>query len=166
MSTQKIHIIGGPGSGKTYIASKLAIMDDITAYDLDQVFWDQSQATYVRASQEVRSAKLNEILAQSSWVIEGVYYKWLAPSFEDADVIIVLTTPLWKRQWRISKRFITRKFFQGQYHKETLKSFIELWKWNRDFDRDNLARIKTFIAHHQHKVRYCDSLEQVKRELR
>ncbi|MDN3685090.1 hypothetical protein QW180_21950 [Vibrio sinaloensis] len=65
----------------------------------------------MRASQEVRSAKLNEILAQSSWVIEGVYYKWLAPSFEDADVIIVLTTPLWKRQWRISKRFITRKFF-------------------------------------------------------
>ena len=40
MKYRKIHIIGGPGSGKSYIAKKLSTLYNIKAYDLDDLFWD------------------------------------------------------------------------------------------------------------------------------
>ncbi|MDU0111706.1 hypothetical protein RT723_01495 [Psychrosphaera aquimarina] len=55
MQYRKIHIIGGPGSGKTYSSKKLQKETSLIAYDLDQVFWDQSENTYIRASEELRS---------------------------------------------------------------------------------------------------------------
>lgn len=36
----KIHIIGGPGSGKTYLAEKLSKELGIQHYDLDELQWD------------------------------------------------------------------------------------------------------------------------------
>ena len=36
----KIHIIGGSGSGKTYLADKLSKEYGITHYDLDELQWD------------------------------------------------------------------------------------------------------------------------------
>ena len=131
MKHRKIHIVGGPGSGKTYSSKKLQLSTSLIAYDLDQVFWDQSENTYVRASEELRSGKLHTILSNESWIIEGVYYKWLEKSFYDADVIVILNPPVIKRQWRIFKRFITRKFLLGDFRKETFSSFLELWRWNK-----------------------------------
>ncbi|WP_206064478.1 hypothetical protein [Neptunomonas sp. XY-337] len=110
MQSNRIHIIGGPGSGKTYISQNLQSITDLTAYDLDQVFWDQSQNTYTRASEESRAEKLSSILSNEKWIIEGVYYKWLDESFQNADLIVILNPPLIKRQWRIFKRFVYVNF--------------------------------------------------------
>ncbi|KJY74839.1 DNA topology modulation protein FlaR [Vibrio nigripulchritudo] len=163
MQYRKIHIIGGPGSGKTYSAKKLQQTSDLTAYDLDRVFWDQSQDSYVRASEEMRTKKLQEILANESWIIEGVYYKWLEESFQNADIIVILNPPLFKRQWRILKRFLVRKFILGHFRKETFPSFIELWRWNKKFDSDNMMRIADFTSKYKDKTVYCSSYEEIKR---
>ncbi|CCN80878.1 conserved hypothetical protein [Vibrio nigripulchritudo SFn27] len=160
---RKIHIIGGPGSGKTYSAKKLQQTSDLTAYDLDRVFWDQSQDSYVRASEEMRTKKLQKILANESWIIEGVYYKWLEESFQKADIIVILNPPLFKRQWRILKRFLVRKFILGHFRKETFSSFIELWRWNKKFDNDNMIRITDFTSEYKDKTVYCSNYEEVKR---
>jgi len=162
MRFRRIHIIGGPGSGKTYISKKLQLITDLTAYDLDQVFWDQSQNTYIRASEESRAEKLNSILSNEKWIIEGVYYKWLEKSFQNADLIVVLNPPLIKRQWRIFKRFVIHKFFLGDYRKETFMNFIELWRWNKNFDQDNMVRIVDFTSKHKKKIVYCSSYKEVK----
>ncbi len=163
MQYRKIHIIGGPGSGKTYSSNKLQLITDLTAYDLDNVFWDQSQNSYTRASEKVRSEKLNAILTNDNWIIEGVYYKWLEESFQKADVIVILNPPLIKRQWRILKRFLVRKFFLGDYRKESLSSFIELWRWNRKFDGDNMVRIADFTSQYKDKIVYCSSYDELRR---
>ena len=55
MRYQRIHVLGGPGSGKTYVAAKIAAALGIQAYDLDDLFWDSSAPTYsVKADQEKR----------------------------------------------------------------------------------------------------------------
>lgn len=161
MQYHRIHIIGGPGSGKTYISQKLQGFTSLTAFDLDEVFWDQSQNSYIRSSEESRAEKLNLILSKEKWIIEGVYYKWLDVSFKNADIIIILNPPLIKRQWRILKRFFIRKFFLGPYRKETFKNFKDLWRWNRNFDDDNMVRINEFISQHKEKIVYCSSYKEV-----
>jgi adenylate kinase family enzyme len=158
---RKIHIIGGPGSGKTYCSSKLQKATNLIAYDLDQVFWDQSENSYVRASEELRSEKLNEILSRNSWIIEGVYYKWLEESFRKADIIVILNPPIITRQWRIFKRFIIRKFLLGCFRKETFASFVELWQWNRKFDGDNMVRIADFTSQYKDKIIYCKNHKEL-----
>jgi adenylate kinase family enzyme len=40
MQYRKIHIVGGPGSGKSYIARRLSTLYNINSYDLDDIFWD------------------------------------------------------------------------------------------------------------------------------
>ena len=106
----KIHIIGGPGSGKSYAANRLAQMLDIPVFDLDQLFWDLSSARYgTRTSEDVRDNKLREIFQKDKWIIEGVYYSWLYDSFAQADMIIILNPNPFLRTWRILKRFIKRK---------------------------------------------------------
>jgi adenylate kinase family enzyme len=159
---RKIHIIGGPGSGKSFISNKLERETSITAHDLDKIFWDQSQNTYIRASEELRLGKLNEILSTDSWIIEGVYYKWLEETFRNADIIVILTTPVFTRQWRILKRFLVRKYLSGQFRKETFSNFIELWQWNKKFDGDNMVRIADFTSEYKDKVIYCEGYNEVK----
>ena len=161
MQYRKIHIIGGPGSGKTYISNKLEKEIGITAHDLDSVFWDLSENTYIRASEELRTGKLSKILSKSSWIIEGVYYKWLEESFRNADIIVILNTPVITRQWRILKRFLVRKFLLGEYRKETFSNFIELWQWNKKFDNDNMVRICDVTSKYKEKVIYCEDYNEV-----
>ncbi len=92
----RIHIIGGSGSGKSYIAAKLARHLGVPSHDLDELFWDQAAGGYgFRTDPAKRDKQLKEIVAQDGWIIEGVYYQWLTPSFEAADVIIALTPSIW-----------------------------------------------------------------------
>ena len=114
---QRIHIIGGPGSGKTYAARHLSDSFGIPTYDLDDLFWDRAAQRYGVPESEVgRDVKLASITAEAAWIIEGVYYRWLRPSFERAEIIFVLRPNFFVRDWRILKRFVSRKF--GDYANE------------------------------------------------
>jgi adenylate kinase family enzyme len=69
---KRIHIIGGPGSGKTYAASQLSHRLGIPAYDLDDLFWDSTVQVYgIRAPDADRDARLDAIVNESRWIIEG-----------------------------------------------------------------------------------------------
>ena len=166
MRYRKIHIIGAPGSGKTFSADKLQQLTNINTCDLDRIFWDQSKTTYIRANEKCRTKELNKILSQDHWIIEGVYYKWLADSFHDADIIVFLNPSVFIRQWRIFKRFLKRKFILGHFRKETLSSFIEMFWWNQKFDKDNRLRILSFTKAHQDKLIFCKNFEEISLKLK
>ncbi len=159
---RKIHIIGGPGSGKTFSSTKLQALTNLNAYDLDKVFWDQNKNAYVRSSEEHRAEKLSQVLSQENWIIEGVYYKWLADSFRDADLIVILNPPVLLRQWRIFKRFLKRKFILGQFRKESLSSFMEMYLWNQKYDNDNMVRILDFLTEYNHKIIFCKNYNELR----
>ena len=82
----RIHIIGPSGSGKSYLAERLAEKYSLPHYDLDDVRWDRTAGKYgVKQPDEVRDRLLSELAAQSDWIIEGVYYAWVGQSFARAD---------------------------------------------------------------------------------
>ena len=123
----KIHIIGGSGSGKSYLADVLSKKYKISHYDLDNLQWDNTANTYgVKMPEDRRNKLLKEILEKENWIIEGVYYKWCLQCFEDADVIYILEVPRMIYRFRIIKRFIKRKLGieKGKY--KFFKSFTKM----------------------------------------
>ena len=163
MKHQKLHIIGGPGSGKSYIARRLSEKYRLPRHDLDDIFWDRSHADYIRSGDEARQRNLESILANEAWIIEGVYYKWLEKSFEGADKIIVLNAPVLLRQWRILRRYLGYKLSRSHEKNETFANLIELMSWNQKYDRDNLVRFYAFSKAQAHKIVVCSSFSEVEK---
>jgi adenylate kinase family enzyme len=149
----KIHIIGGPGSGKTFLAQKLSAQLGIPHYDLDALQWDNTSRSYgTKRDAQERDALLREILQKDDWIIEGVYYAWCGQCFADADRIYVLSVPRCQYRYRIIRRFVRRKLGLEKGKKETLKSLSDLLKWADKFQRTNLVEIRKLLKAYPDKV--------------
>ncbi|MFZ2538402.1 MAG: DNA topology modulation protein FlaR [Oscillospiraceae bacterium] len=149
----KIHIIGGSGTGKTYLAKQLSIKYNVARYDLDDLFWDNSANQYgVKMPLGKRDEMLKSILEKDDWIIEGVYYSWLKDSFSEADTIIVLDISKRVYTFRIIYRFIKRKLGIEQGKKESVKSLINLLKWTKKFQKDNLPQIYSALGNYINKT--------------
>lgn len=149
----KIHIIGCSGCGKTYLAKALSNKYNIPHYDLDDIQWDNNAQSYsVKMPIEKRNSLLEEILANSEWIIEGVYYAWVQQSFDEADKIYVLDMPRYLYKSRIIIRFIKRKLGIQKGKKETWKSVSALLKWTDTFQNKNLIEIKSILNKYGSKV--------------
>ncbi len=149
----KIHIIGGPGSGKTFLAEKLSKELGISHFDLDDLQWDNKSASYgVKRSPDERDRLLNNVLSHNDWIIEGVYYAWCQQCFADADRIYVLNVPRYKYRYRIIRRFVRRKLGLEKGKKENLKSLRELLKWADKYQRANLVEIRKLLIPYSDKV--------------
>lgn len=162
MTKPRIHIIGGPGSGKSVVAADLSRRLGIPAYDLDDLFWDAAASRYgFRADAAVRDRKLAEIVAQEGWVIEGVYYGWLAPSFEAADIIVALSPSIWVRHWRVIRRFTLRKLGCAATKYESLLDMWRLLRWSHAYDRRHLVEASKTIRGCGRQIVVCTTPEQV-----
>jgi adenylate kinase family enzyme len=136
----RIHIIGGPGSGKSVAASALAKVYHVEPTDLDQLFWDRSAAEYgVKVRSADRDQTLARVLERPSWIIEGVYYSWVESSLQAADVILIMTVPPWRRDCRIVSRFVRRRLGFEASKRESLSDLWRLLAWNHAYDRNNLT---------------------------
>jgi adenylate kinase family enzyme len=154
VKTLKIHIIGGPGSGKTYIAKQLTKKLATQMYELDQLFWD-SESLYQgsQTSPEEREKMLNEILEKEKWIIEGMYFRWVEESFRRADYILVLKTNLLVRRWRIVKRFVMRKAkLIPSQRRETMRTLLDTLEWTSKYDDHDLVEAVKMLKKHNDKV--------------
>lgn len=159
----KIHMIGGPGSGKTYIAAKLSKMLGVPKHDLDSIFWDQDSEYFGSQTPPVKRVEmLKKVLSEDKWIIEGVYYSWLEESFRQADYIFVFKTNVFVRDWRIVKRFILRKAkLAPSPRKENLKTLIDFLKWNHQYDGNNLVEAIKLMKPYKDKVIILTKSEDV-----
>jgi adenylate kinase family enzyme len=160
---QRIHLIGGPGSGKSFIAAKLATALGVATYDLDDLFWDRKAGAYgVRADPQQRDQALALLVRQDAWVIEGAYHTWVTPSFARADLIIVLTPSVWLRDWRIVKRFAVRRLGKAPSVKhETVSSLWQLIRWNHRYDQEKLVPARVLIEALGKQAVECKTITEV-----
>ena len=160
----KIHIIGCSGSGKTYLAKALSKKYNIPHFDLDDIQWDNESNRYGKKMPvEKRNYLLQQILANNSWIIEGVYYAWVIESFEKADIMYVLDVPKYIYKYRIIIRFLKRKIGIEKGKKETLKSLYNLLKWTDTFQNRNLKEIKEIFQKYESKVIWLSSVREIDR---
>lgn len=151
----RIHIIGGSGTGKSYISNLISNTYNIPHYDLDDIFWKKNKGKYGYGNKndvDNRTKELISILSVESWVIEGVYFDWVEESFKQADHIIILYDPKWLCQLRIIKRFILRRLNIDNGQKVKLKGLLKLLKWNNSFENEKLPRILTLTQKYSTKT--------------
>ena len=154
----KIRIIGGPGSGKTFLAEKLSKEYGIPNYDLDDIQWDNASDHYGKKRDPLeREALLNDILKRDDWIIEGVYYAWCKQSFDDADKIYLLSVPRRKYRRRIIRRFFRRKLGMEKGKKETVKSVRALLKWADKYNTENMAEMISLLEPYSNKTTKINS---------
>lgn len=120
----KIHILGGSGSGKTYISNILSEKLNLLHFDLDDIQWNNSFK--IKRTDIQRNKMLHDILeSNESYIIEGCYHIWPYESFEKADYIFYLYPPLLVRINRILKRYFKRKI-NNEPKQENFKRICKL----------------------------------------
>jgi AAA domain len=83
----KIAIIGPSGAGKTTLAKKLGSRLGLKVYHLDRFFW---QSSWRRESREIRIDRLQNLVQEKSWIIEGTYLNSSELHLQEANTIIFL----------------------------------------------------------------------------
>ncbi len=161
----KIHIIGGAGSGKSFLSRELSADLGIDSYELDNIFWDNAaQGFNKKATESIRDLELQKILTKDAWIIEGVYFRWLYQSFFDSDVIIVLVPNIWIQNYRLIKRFIRRKMGLEYSNKnETIRGLIALLRWNHGYNKHKLKILFEFISEFESKTIIVKSNDEAKK---
>lgn len=162
MTYKRIHIIGSTGSGKTYLARTLSSQLNIPYFELDKVMWSSSVEFAGKNSPEIRDRLLEDIISEDAWIIEGIYYKWVMRSFEEADIIIFLTPKPMVRAIRIVLRFIKQRIgLEKANYKQTFKGLVDMLEWNYKFDSENMNKIYELLEHHKRKLIIVNSNNKV-----
>ena len=149
----KIRIVGSVGSGKTTLARKLALQKGFDMYSLDDVVWTRNSEGDLRNSDEQRDARLDEILLQSTWIIEGSHLGWSKKTFEQADQIVFLHPSFPVRIYRISNRFFKQKRgFEEASYTPTWRMFGRMFKWTYQYETIYKKQVRDIIRNSTEKA--------------
>lgn len=147
MQLNRIHIIGAPGSGKTYLARQLSARLGIERHELDDLQWDNAPGEYGKKRDAAeRATMLKRITEQEKWIIEGVYHSWLNPAFEAADAIVLLQPGNFVRGLRI-----IRRHFSSDGRQQNLNQLYDLWHWGQDYAKNTFPLVVQQTEPHRHK---------------
>ncbi|PKB62961.1 MAG: hypothetical protein BZY67_02495 [SAR202 cluster bacterium Io17-Chloro-G1] len=84
----RVHIIGGPGSGKTTLAQSLSDQIAVPSYSLDDVAWHPYGSGTRPIHERVRI--VTDLASQPDWMTEGAFLWWIEALLKSADTIIWL----------------------------------------------------------------------------
>lgn len=136
----KIHILGGPGSGKTTLGHELSTRLHIPHYDLDLLGQKNG------SNPEAHIQDAIAIASKPGWVVEGIYLVTIDPLLYEADSIVLLDIPWPVAAWRIVKRHVI-KTLRGTNQYPGLKPLVDLLGYarnyylNRPLDKAEMMRV-------------------------
>ena len=87
---KKIIVIGSPGAGKSCFSRELSFLTNIELFHMDNLYWHEDK-THI--SHEELVSKLNEIMTNDMWIIDGNYISTLGLRIKEADTIFYLDYP-------------------------------------------------------------------------
>jgi adenylate kinase family enzyme len=151
----KIHILGGPGSGKTTLAHDLSARFHIPHYDLDLI----GRKNGMRDEAYVEDAFV--IAEQPGWVTEGCTLVWIDLLLQRADSIVLLEVSWPVAAYRIIRRHIT-KSLQGTNLYPGMKSLFFFLKGTRDYFLNTCSAptaelMSRYLEEHEERVEPLDA---------
>ena len=152
----RILVLGTPGSGKSTLARKLSISLKTKAIHLDKYFWLPG---WVETASDVWDLKLNKILNEESWVIDGNYINSLTKRIKFATHIVYLDIPWYKSIYRIILRMFkyrntTRPDMNTECQERLNFEFIQFLLWAIKFNFTYKKNIINILSDTDYKVLY------------
>jgi len=163
-SNMKITIIGQPCSGKSTLACKISENFHIPYIHIDR-FWFEAGGQKLKLSnkeemEKVRQyvrEKVEEALKQDAWVSDGWYSKVQPLISEQADQIIFLDIPFYRRLFNHFKRMNKPGRHKELTKWDEIKFFYEVVK--RTFTKSK--KMKNFVREHRDKVKILKNYKEV-----
>jgi adenylate kinase family enzyme len=153
----KIIVIGCSGSGKTTFSEKLRDKTGLPLFYLDAI-WHKPDRTHI--SREEYDARLAEILALDSWIIDGNYGRTMERRMDACDTVILFDLPtevcLDGAISRLGKERYDMPWVDTELD-SNLKREIE------EFPSKNLPDIYALIGKHRHTKKRENKRKQKKR---
>lgn len=87
---KKIIVIGSPGAGKSCFSRELSSLTSIRLFHIDNLYW---RADRTHITHEELVCKLNEIMSEEEWIIDGNYISTMELRIKEADTIFYLDYP-------------------------------------------------------------------------
>lgn len=133
MEYKKIIIIGCSGSGKSTLAKKLHKITNLPLYHLDNIWWKEDKTHIERSEFDL---KLEEILKQDEWIIDGDYSRTYEVRIKESDTIIFLDYSLEDCLLGIKTRIGTKRsdipFTEDELDPDLEKQVMERYKINKE----------------------------------
>lgn len=145
--SQRIHIVGTAGSGKTTLGQELAARLGLPHIELDSLFW---QENWRESDIEDYRTRVREALAGDAWVVDGNYSRVRDLVWERVEMVVWLDFSLWVCLRRVLVRSVQR-----------ILSREELWNGNREtfvdvfLTRESIVWY-SFKGHRRLRQRYSD----------
>ena len=149
----KILIIGGSGSGKSYLANKLSEKLNIPVLHLDTIFWSPG---WVKREKSKFLSDLESFMKNETGIIDGYYESSFLERINWCDTIIFLDFSTFNLLQSVILRFIKIKFLGATRHTIAEgcpeKIDLEFLKWVYSFNKDNREKIVSYITNSKKKV--------------
>lgn len=84
---RRVLVIGSPGAGKSTFSRELARRTGLPLVHLDAEYW---RPGWVRPPKETWEARVRELIALETWILDGNYTSTALLRAERADTVIVL----------------------------------------------------------------------------
>ena len=84
---KKVIVIGCPGAGKSTFARALKEKTGLPLYYLDMLYWNADKTT---VSKDVFIQRLNTVLAEDEWIIDGNYGSTMEKRMAECDTVFFL----------------------------------------------------------------------------
>jgi adenylate kinase family enzyme len=168
MNARRIHITGGPGAGKSWLAQRLSRRLGLPYHDLDGIALelqkDMPGPLDFEALMARRLPLSQRLAAGDAWISDGSNLEACRPFHDRAELIIYLTVPWRVAAYRIVARHAKRSL-AGNNRFPGLRRLYRFWRWcGRYYANRNPHGVNGFgtpetIAFHEEALQaYADKL--------
>ena len=145
---KRIVIFGTAGSGKSWLAERLAAAHGLRLIELDALFWGKD---WQPAPFELFRHRVECEIQDGSWIVVGNYGQVRDLTWAAADTLVWLDLPMplvmWRLLRRTIRRVITKEDLWGTGNRE---SFVRSF-----FDRNSIL-LWGLKTHHRNRRRFSE----------